>query len=98
MTNMNVHQTFLRFFLGIAVVALGQQTYIFLKVVSMASFRLSYLATYTYLWLYGFDVPSYLGTYHIQGAYPALILVAICIIGLKLCGSSRFVPVKAVEV
>jgi hypothetical protein len=95
---MNVHQAFLGFFLVLAVVALAEQTYIFVKTVSMFAFNLSYLTAYIFLWLYGFDLPSVIDAAHATGAYPAIIVITVCITGLKLTGSPRVVPVKAVEV
>lgn len=51
----------------------------------MAGFNLGYLITYNYLWLYGFDLGFFL---HGNGAYQLPLVISVCLIGLKLCGSS----------
>lgn len=92
---MNVHRTFLGFFLALAILALLQQTYTFIQVVTPAGWDLQYAAIYLGWWFYGFQIPSFIGVLQVEGAYPALLVIAVCIIGLK---TTRFVPVKAVAV
>jgi hypothetical protein len=81
---MNVHRAFLGFFLILAVLALAQQTYVFILFVTPAGWSLGYAGAYLSLWLYGFTIPSDIGFILVQGVYPALLMIAVCIIGLKL--------------
>jgi hypothetical protein len=94
----NVHRSLLVCVLFFAVFMLLEQTYKFIMAVTPGAFNPGYLADYLCFWFYGLSVATRFGSFSLGGVWPALFLIAVCLTGLRLCGSSRLVPVKAVEV